>query len=43
MIKTRLQLKSESAFGKPTILGVAKSLYNNEGGITAFYKDWVQV
>lgn len=29
---------SEATTGKPTVLGVAKHLYTNEGGIVAFYR-----
>lgn len=38
MVKTRMQLKSEAARGKATILDVAKHLYKNEGGILGFYQ-----
>ncbi len=37
MVKTRMQLRSESK-GKLSYLSVARDLYRNEGGVTAFYK-----
>lgn len=38
MIKTRMQLKSESGKGKISIAEVMRKLYRKEGGLRAFYK-----
>ena len=38
MIKVRIQLKSEARSGNLSPFTVAKDIFKNEGGITAFYK-----
>lgn len=40
MIKVRIQLKSEAKAANLSPFTVAKDIYANEGGITAFYKGY---